>query len=556
MTKFGNCRRKVYRGGSIGSVIPIISPASVAALAMLISQAQGLSITPASFSHHAKHSLSSMSLYLSVYGVPTDGKRRRSEALHWLYPRSKRSELMMANPEGTQQLRDRDLEFMFYDEAQVYVRGGSGGQGAASFRVMAKKQRGQPNGGSGGKGGDVTLVCEESLNTLVNLRGNPSFVAESGVSGEQRYTTGGDGASIEVSVPPGTVVRDRDNGGIVLGELRERGERLLVAKGGFGGKGNASTKVTRGQTARATPAGGGEKRWLSLELRLVADVGLVGVPSAGKSTLLAAATNAKPKIADYPFTTLVPNLGVCDPEALGFTGAGMVLADIPGLLEGAHRGVGLGRAFLRHVERCRAIIHVVSGASPDPVGDFKAINQELELFSQALAQKPQVVVLNKIDLMDVEERRAELEDTLKHHMKHTRFLAISAEEGTHVSELMRRTRRFLDGVEAEEAARERERQERLRRAFAEEAEDEDEISETASRVFASGNHRWSIRDARLSQMCFNTDWEYYGAVGRFLKVMESLGVLHELREAGAVNGDVIVVADKEITLAEPPANVG
>ncbi|CAM9768084.1 unnamed protein product, partial [Laminaria digitata] len=278
----------------------------------------------------------------------------------------------------------------FVFRVQVYVRGGSGGTGAATFKVMAKKQRGQANGGSGGRGGDVTLVCESSLNTLVNLRGSLSFVAETGTAGMQRLTNGKDGGSVEVSVPPGTVVRDKDNGDIILGELREGGERLVVAKGGYGGRGNAATKISRGQAPKASPAGSGERRWLSLELRLVADVGLVGVPSAGKSTLLAAATNAKPKIADYPFTTLVPNLGVCDPEALGFKGGGMVLADIPGLLEGAHKGVGLGRAFLRHVERCRAIIHVVSGASPDPVGDFRAINQELALFSEALALKPQV----------------------------------------------------------------------------------------------------------------------------------------------------------------------
>eukprot|EP00752_Nemacystus_decipiens_P008108 g7248.t1 len=465
---------------------------------------------------------------------------------------------MMANPEGTQQLRDRDLEFMFYDEAQVYVRGGSGGEGAASFKVMAKKQRGQPNGGSGGRGGDVTLVCESSLNTLVNLRGSMSFVAETGTAGQRRLTNGKDGGGIEIPVPPGTVVKDRDNGGIVLGELREGGERLVVAKGGYGGRGNAATKVTRGQAPKATPPGAGERRWLQLELRLVADVGLVGVPSAGKSTLLAAATNAKPKIADYPFTTLVPNLGVCDPEALGFNGKGMVLADIPGLLEGAHKGVGLGRAFLRHVERCRAIIHIVSGASPDPVGDFRAINQELALFSEALAVKPQVVVLNKIDLPEVEDQREELESALKEHMGHTRLMSISSGEGTHVKELMRRTRRFLDGVEAEEA--EKERLEMLRKAAmggtGGTGEDEDEISEDSVRVFADGANRWLVRDTRLAQMSLNTDWEYYGAVDRFLKVMESLGVLRELREEGAADGDLVLVGEKDIVLAEPPENLG
>ncbi|CAN0252871.1 unnamed protein product, partial [Ectocarpus sp. 8 AP-2014] len=196
--------------------------------------------------------------------------------------------------------------------------------------------------------------------------------------------------------------------------------------------------------------------------------------------------------------------GVCDPEALGFKGKGMVLADIPGLLEGAHKGVGLGRAFLRHVERCRAIIHIVSGASPDPVGDFRAINQELALFSEALA----VVVLNKIDLPEVEHRREELETALKEHMGHTRLMSISSGEGTHVKELMRRTRRFLDGVEAEEA--EKERLQMLRQAAmggggGGDAEEEEVISEDSARVFADGANRWLIRDTRLAQMSLNTD---------------------------------------------------
>ncbi|CAM9626449.1 unnamed protein product, partial [Ectocarpus fasciculatus] len=503
------------------------------ALVLLLCQARGLVVAPACFQHSNAAGGSSTQQHRHTAAPlihahasrirpgstgAVGGFRRGQQRV------KRRSRLEMANPEGTQQLRDRDLEFMFYDEAQVYVRGGSGGEGAASFKVMAKKQRGQPNGGSGGKGGDVTLVCESSLNTLVNLRGKMSFVAEKGTAGQQRLTNGKDGGSIEIPVPPGTVVKDRDNGGVVLGELREGGERLVVAKGGYGGRGNAATKITRGQAPKASPPGAGERRWLSLELRLVADVGLVGVPSAGKSTLLAASTNAKPKIADYPFTTLVPNLGVCDPEALGFKGKGMVLADIPGLLEGAHKGVGLGRAFLRHVERCRAIIHIVSGASPDPVGDFRAINQELALFSEALA----VVVLNKIDLPEVEDRREELETALKEHMGHTRLMPISSGEGTHVKELMRRTRRFLDGVEAEEA--EKERLQMLRKAAmgggsGGDAEEEDVISEDSARVFADGANRWLIRDTRLAQMSLNTDWEYYGAVDRFLKVMALLLLL-------------------------------
>ncbi|CAM9510716.1 unnamed protein product, partial [Chrysoparadoxa australica] len=197
----------------------------------------------------------------------------------------------------------------------------------------------------------------------------------------------------------------------------------------------------------------GIKRWIKLELRLVADIGLVGVPNAGKSTLLAAASNAKPKIADYPFTTLVPNLGVCDCKDGGHAHtslcsyAGIVLADIPGLLEGAHKGVGLGLAFLRHVERCKLIIHVVSGASPDPVGDFRAINQELALFSRNLAEKPQVVVLNKLDIPEVAAQADRLVEEMKQHMPHTRILKVSASCGENVDELMTRTRQYLTKLE-------------------------------------------------------------------------------------------------------------
>ncbi|CAM9982802.1 unnamed protein product, partial [Ectocarpus fasciculatus] len=225
------------------------------ALVLLLCQARGLVVAPACFQHSNAAGGSSTQQHRHTAAPlihahasrirpgstgAVGGFRRGQQRV------KRRSRLEMANPEGTQQLRDRDLEFMFYDEAQVYVRGGSGGEGAASFKVMAKKQRGQPNGGSGGKGGDVTLVCESSLNTLVNLRGKMSFVAEKGTAGQQRLTNGKDGGSIEIPVPPGTVVKDRDNGGVVLGELREGGERLVVAKGGYGGRGNAATKVQYG----------------------------------------------------------------------------------------------------------------------------------------------------------------------------------------------------------------------------------------------------------------------------------------------------------------------
>ena len=245
--------------------------------------------------------------------------------------------------------------------------------------------------------------------------------------------------------------------GTLIGELTQPRQQLIVAKGGFGGKGNAApTQRMRGEKAIATPPTGGEKRWLRLELRLVADVGLVGVPNAGKSTFLDAVTNARPKIASYAFTTIVPNLGVCNiagGEAMG--GDAMIIADIPGLVEGAHLGVGLGRGFLRHVERCQMIIHIINGDSVDPVADFKAINNELSLFSPLLASKPQVVVLNKIDLDNVKAKSNELLVNLLEAMPHKRLLSMSAAGRIGVDEVIERTYKFLRKIKADNVDEER-----------------------------------------------------------------------------------------------------
>jgi GTP-binding protein len=243
-----------------------------------------------------------------------------------------------------------------------------------------------------------------------------------------------------VSVPPGTVVRDLKTQKLA-GELRKDGETLLVARGGRGGRGNAAFMTQRRTAPKLAEHGEpGAKRWLSVELRLVADVGFLGKPNAGKSTLLAAASAARPKIANYPFTTIVPNLGVCD---LGDEGAGLVLCDIPGLIEGASGGAGLGPAFLRHVQRCKVLLHVVDGTSEDPIGDFKTINKELELYDEFLAKKPQVVVLNKIDVPEVQERQEELLEKLRQAAGHSRVLSISAATTERVKELMGRLKKFV-----------------------------------------------------------------------------------------------------------------
>lgn len=318
-----------------------------------------------------------------------------------------------------------------------------------------------PIGGSGGTGGDVILQADPSFNTLFRFKGSASYKGENGFPGECNFQNGRYGADCVIHVPPGTVVRDAITFELV-GELKSDTERLVVAKGGLGGQGNAANKAPRGGRFICSPPQGGQRKQLKLELKLVADIGLVGVPNAGKSTLLNAITNARPKIASYPFTTIVPNLGVCDlsrqlgsseiayEKFKGVEGQTMVVADIPGLLEGAHRGVGLGRGFLRHIERCKMIIHVINGDSADPIGEFNAINRELNLFSPTLAAKPQVVVLNKIDLPGVAEKEKRLQEALLSAMAHTRLVCISAAERLHVPTLLYKSWQFLKKLERDE----------------------------------------------------------------------------------------------------------
>lgn len=333
-----------------------------------------------------------------------------------------------------------DQEWKFFDTARVNVAGGDGGNGCVAFRREKGEAMGGPNGGRGGPGGSVYLVCQDGLNTLAPLRNRVHVRAIKGRNGLGKGKDGQKGGHILIPVPPGTVVRELLTQK-VAGELRHDGDRLLVARGGRGGRGNASFKTDRNTAPKLAERGEpGAKRWLSVELRLVADVGFLGKPNAGKSTLLAAASAARPKIANYPFTTIVPNLGVCD---ISEEGAGLVLCDIPGLIEGAAGGAGLGPAFLRHVQRCKVLLHVVDGSSDDPVGDFETINRELEQYDPFLAEKPQVVVINKMDIPEVQEKEQELVAQLKEKAGHSRVLSISAATTMRVKELMGRLKKFV-----------------------------------------------------------------------------------------------------------------
>ncbi|SLN15089.1 GTPase ObgE [Pseudooctadecabacter jejudonensis] len=288
----------------------------------------------------------------------------------------------------------------FLDLCKVYIRSGSGGGGCISFRREKYIEYGGPNGGDGGKGGDVIIEAVDNLNTLIDFRYQQHFFAKNGEAGKGQQRTGADGADIVLKVPTGTEIMDEDQE-TVIKDMDTTGERFVLAKGGNGGWGNLHFKSATNQAPRrANPGQDGIDRTIWLRLKLIADAGLLGLPNAGKSTFLAATSNARPKIADYPFTTLVPNLGV-----VGVDGAEFVIADIPGLIEGASEGKGLGDLFLGHVERCSVLLHLIDGTSGDPVGDYKTIIGELENYDGPLADKPRVTVLNKVDTLDDEERQ-------------------------------------------------------------------------------------------------------------------------------------------------------
>ncbi len=286
----------------------------------------------------------------------------------------------------------------FLDEAKVYIRSGDGGAGCVSFRREKFIEFGGPDGGDGGRGGDVWAECVDGLNTLIDYRYQQHFKAKTGVHGMGRNLAGGKGDDVTLKLPVGTQIFDED-GETLIADMTRIGERFLLARGGNGGFGNAHFKTSTNQAPRrANPGLEGLERWIWLRLKLIADAGLVGLPNAGKSTFLAAVTAAKPKIADYPFTTLHPNLGVVRSDGREF-----VLADIPGLIEGAHEGVGLGVRFLGHVERCRVLLHLVDGTQDDPAEAYRVVRGELEAYGDVLAEKREVVALSKCDAIPEDE---------------------------------------------------------------------------------------------------------------------------------------------------------
>ncbi|MGD0315489.1 MAG: GTPase ObgE [Xanthobacteraceae bacterium] len=318
----------------------------------------------------------------------------------------------------------------FLDEAKVYIRSGDGGNGCVSFRREKFIEFGGPNGGDGGKGGDVIVEAVEGLNTLIDYRFQQHFFAKNGRAGMGKDRHGANGADAVLKVPVGTQIYEED-GEILLADLTELGQRVVLARGGNGGFGNAYFKSSTNRAPRrANPGQPGEEHTIRLRLKLIADAGIVGLPNAGKSTFLARVSAAKPKIADYPFTTLQPQLGVVEIDGREF-----VLADIPGLIEGAHEGVGLGDRFLGHVERCRVLLHLVDGTGGDAGAAYKTVRAEIAAYGNGLADKPEIVALSKADALSADDTKQQLARLKRAAKKQP--LAVSAVSGDGVAEVLR-----------------------------------------------------------------------------------------------------------------------
>lgn len=333
---------------------------------------------------------------------------------------------------------------MFIDEVRIYVKGGDGGDGCVSFRREKFIPRGGPNGGDGGKGGNVIIGASKKIDTLLDITSKVKFIAEDGGKGQNSNKNGKDGRDLIINVPKGTLVKDLKSGRIIK-DLKENGESIKIARGGRRGRGNAYFKSPTNQTPRFAEEGrNGQERWIKLELKLIADVGIIGLPNAGKSTFLSRISSARPKIADYPFTTLQPQLGIVELEDY----KRLVFADIPGLIEGAHSGSGLGNTFLRHIERTRVVIHLIDISATDLLKTYYLVRKELALFSSKLSKKTEIIAINKSDILDRETSLKIAEDLSKKISKPVHL--ISAVSGDNVKNLIKIAANLIDKKNEEE----------------------------------------------------------------------------------------------------------
>lgn len=417
----------------------------------------------------------------------------------------------------------------FLDKSKIKIISGRGGNGMVAWRREKYVDKGGPAGGDGGDGGDVYFEADENMSTLVDFKYKSVFKAEGGVNGRSKSQHGRCGKDLTIKVPVGTMVKDLKTGN-VIGDLAENGKKILVAKGGRGGRGNARFATSQKRAPQfCEPGEPPIERDLELELKLIADVGLLGMPNAGKSTLISVISSAKPKIADYPFTTLVPNLGVVTKP----TGDGFVVADIPGLIEGASEGVGLGHEFLRHVERCRFLIHIVDLTQENPVENYNKINNELKKHSQRLADLYQVIALNKIDAIDAETK----EEYIKEFKKYSDdVFAISAVTREHVEELKNFIAQKVDEIP--------------KPTFDVEIHEDTgayDNDDSSFEIVKIDKNAFAVFGGKIKRLASVTDARNLEQVFRLQNILTSMGVFEALEKQGIKNGDTIVVEHLEFT---------
>lgn len=423
---------------------------------------------------------------------------------------------------------------MFADRARIFIKSGKGGDGHVSFRRELYVPDGGPDGGNGGKGGDIIFEVDKGLNTLGDFRHNSKYIAKSGEEGGKRRCTGRDGEDLVIKVPEGTVIYD-DESRKVIADMSNDNLREVILKGGRGGKGNMNYATSTMQAPQyAQPGQDAHELWVRLELKVIADVGLVGFPNVGKSTLLSRVTNARPKIANYHFTTLNPNLGVVDLDG----GRGFVIADIPGLIEGASEGVGLGHEFLRHIERTKVIIHMVDAASTegrDPVADIKAINEELRAYNPELLKRPQVIAANKIDAIYTDDETENPVDVIKKAFEPEgiKVYPISAVTGQGLKELLYYVRELLDSMTDEPVMFEKEL-------------DTDTLFDNPNEAFyveKDDKGVYVVSGPGIDRMLGYTNLESEKGFNFFQKFLRQTGILKQLKELGVQEGDTVRVGD-------------
>lgn len=418
---------------------------------------------------------------------------------------------------------------MFADTAKIYIKSGKGGDGHVSFRREKFVPDGGPDGGDGGKGGDVIFVVDKGLNTLNEFRYIRKFCAQDGEDGKNKRCTGNNGEDLIIKVPEGTILREAESGKIVA-DMSHGNERQLILKGGRGGKGNIHYATSTMQAPKyAQPGQAAQELDIILELKCIADVGLVGFPNVGKSTFLSRVTNARPKIANYHFTTLNPNLGVVDLEG----GKGFIIADIPGLIEGASEGIGLGHQFLKHIERTKVIIHIVDAASVegrDPIDDIKKINKELESYNPELLKKPQIIAANKIDVLYGDEKTEAINKLTEAFKEdNIRVMAISAVSGEGVKELLYAVKEMLDNLDPELIV--------YVPDFVYEPKIDNTLPFTVE--YDSEEKVYLVEGPRIERMLGYTNLESEKGFDFFQKFLRTNGILEQLEELGIQEGDTV-----------------